>query len=338
MADGDARLRRLDDALKASFSNIKEDITNLDQRLSFQLNSLKEMKKELEDSQKDFVTIDKINIIKIKIGDLKEELKALYRIEKELKETKDKSADKDKTDKEIDEIKKQLDSAEKTLKTIVTDNKFQKLVDEINSEFKEIRKSIHSVEEKGGSIVKGKLSKLEKDADEKYNLLNNKIDIDLKNRYNVINKKMEFVMDELQNRTTKQQVNQLVRDVNKEFDSVKEVLYDIQMLKKDLKNVRRDKLGKAYFEQQIEGLKQEIEKLRRKSGQKESGKEKGWLRRIFSVYFFANLFIVLAFISLAASLAMYLIDLPGLMDYFIYTAVGLFILGIILRVIVVIRG
>lgn len=322
MADDTARLRRLDTNLKNSFSKIREEIDGLKGKLEFQLAAMKDMKKELDDSKNDFVTVDKINILKIKIGDIMESLKAMERLDKKINDVQSMSSSREQTENSLDEIRAKLDSVEKKAKSAIADSKFGKLVREMNEEFSKLRNSVKDVEEKGGSIVKDRLGKLEQE---------------LNRRIFSIEEKLSLLGSDLRKRPAKQEINQLLRSVNSEFDSIKEQLDDVRILRNDLKTIRRDKLNKASFEQQIieirgemGNLKSAIENIRRSRRIEE--------RKGISIYFIANILIALAFVLLGASLVLFFTGSESYMDYFIYGAIASFVLGLIMRVIAVFRG
>lgn len=327
MADERARLRRLDLNLRNSFSKIKGEMDDIKGKVEFQLAALKDMKKEFETSKNDFVTTDKINVLKIKVGDLREELKAVERLETRLREIEKKAADKEQTKIKIDELKDHIDSVEKTSKDAATGAKVEKLVREINDEFGRLRKSVKTIEEKGGSIVRDKLGKLEFDINKKTVSLGNKINL---------------IADEIKKYPAKQEINSLLRDINREFDEVKDSFEELRILRNDLKTVRREKLGKAYFEQQLEKLNSEMQELRtgikelRKTGSRKEPVNKNKKRK-FNFYLFANIMIVLAFVLLGASLVLFFTDREGLMDYFIYGAIASFLIGVLTRIVVVMR-
>ncbi|PIN87115.1 hypothetical protein COV19_01310 [Candidatus Woesearchaeota archaeon CG10_big_fil_rev_8_21_14_0_10_44_13] len=328
--DNRARFIRLDIALRDSFSKIRDEIGDIKGKLEMQLGSLKEVKKEVDDSKKDFVGIDKINALKIKIGDLREELKAVERLEKKLNEIEAKAAEKEKTEAKLDEIEGKIESIEKVSKAASPDSKVDKLVKEINGEFADLRKAVREVENKGGSIVDDKFTKLENDVNKRTLSISNKL---------------SMFMEEQKKYPTKQEINQLLRMMNREFDDIKEKIDEIGIVKNDLKNMRREKVGKRFFEQQfvslngeIGNLKSEIEYLKRK-GFKAAGKssEKGE-RKAFNFYFLANFLIVLAFILLGVSLLLFFIGRDAYMDYLIYGAIISFVIGVLMRIVLVIRG
>ena len=171
------RLRNLDSALNTSFSKIKDEMGDLRGKLELQLTALKETKKELEDSKKDFVGIDKINVLKIKIGDLKEELKIVERLENRLKEIEKNAADREQTEAKINEIKDQLDAVEKVSSASASKNRLEKLVKEVNETFSQIKNAIHDIEERGGSVVRERLQRVDHDIDRKIAAAANKSNV-----------------------------------------------------------------------------------------------------------------------------------------------------------------
>ncbi|MFO8016881.1 MAG: hypothetical protein R6U32_07315 [Candidatus Woesearchaeota archaeon] len=346
MASDKAKIRNLDISLRRSFSRIKEEMEELRVKMDFQLNGLKELKKDLEESKKDFIGVEKLNVLKVKIGDMMEEIKRVERLDKRLKELEKKAADKEQLKTSFEELKNKIDSVEKASNNAATSERLEKLIKEVNDEFASLRKSIKNIEEKGGSIVRDKLGRLEYDFNKKTAALGSR---------------MNSLSDEMGKRPSKQEINQLLRDVNKEFDDLKESAGEIEAVKKDLKTVRREKLGKPYFEQQLEklnsdiaGLKEELKEARREAkqsakaskkaerkaekeaGRKENAKGKSGSRR-FTPYMFANMMIILAFMLLAAALVFFFTGNFTYMDHMIYAAVALFMIGIITRIIVVFR-
>lgn len=322
------RLRNLDAALNSSFSKIKDEMGDLRVKLEFQLTALKETKKEFEDSKKDFVGIDKINVLKIKIGDLKEELKIVERLENRLKEIEKNAADREQTEAKINEIKDQLDAVEKISSASASKNRLEKLVKEMNEAFSQIKSSISDIEERGGSVVRERLHKIDHDIDRKIAATANKSNV---------------LLEEIKKYPTKQDINRLLREINGEFDSLKEQLEEVKLLRNDLKNMRREKVGKKSLEEQfviingeIGNLKMSVEEMRKKGFKfkNANGESRG---KRFNFYFFANFLIVLAFILLGASLALFFTGHEGYMDYLIYGAIASFVLGVLTRIVMVIK-
>ena len=312
-------------ALNNSFSKIKDEINGLKGKLEFHLTAMKEMKKEFDDSKKDFVGIDKINVLKIKIGDLREELKIVERLENRLKEIEKKAADREELEIKISEIKDQLDAIEKISGDSASNAKLERLVREVNDNFSQIKGIINDIEERGGSIVRERMGKIEHDIEKKIANVGNKSNI---------------LLEEIKKYPTKQEINKLLREVNKEFDEVKEQLEEVKILRNDLKTVRREKIGRRSFEEQLGNINKEIEDMKSQMSRIKRGfkgandREK---KRKFNFYFFANFLIILAFVLLGVSLALFFTENEQYMDYLIYASIASFVLGVLTRIVLVVK-
>lgn len=297
---------------------------NLRGRIELQSSAVRDLKKEMDDSKKDFVSIDKINVLKIKLGGLMEELKASERVEAKLKELEKKAADKAQVSESLEELKNQLDAVEDKATLSASAAKLDKLINEMNEEFIKVRESVRGIEEKGGSIVKDRFARLEADSGR---------------RMTVVEKKLGLIIEEMKKKPAKQEINQLLRDVNSEFNEIRNQLDQVAILRNDLKSMRREKAGRIRVNEEFSRINSEIDSMKSQIASLKRGKaarQQGPGGR--SLYFLANSLIVLAFIILGASIVLFFMGRDGLMDYFIYSSIGSFMLGILLRVFLVLKG
>ncbi|MCX8147388.1 MAG: hypothetical protein N3D84_02885, partial [Candidatus Woesearchaeota archaeon] len=114
-------LNELDEALQKSFSAVKRDIEDLNSRLRMLQSSIIDIQKYLTNMQSDYVTIDKLNALKIKLADVNEEIKRLYRLEEAFKLLQERTIEKQK----FEMLKKKIDGFDKLQKTAVTEDKLK---------------------------------------------------------------------------------------------------------------------------------------------------------------------------------------------------------------------
>ncbi len=391
---GDARTRNFEELnaiLKNSFSGIKKDMNDIRENIHILQTYSEDTRGIFDASKKDFVTIDKLNALKIKLADMNEEVKRLDRIESVLKAINDRTIDKDRFESErqksketIDELKNQVSFAERLGKSALTEARLKQLSNEVSAEINEMVQRLDSYEKKGGKVVDDIAEKLRKEIegkianlDERFNTKaaslreevgsetsQARVDVKsvLESERKESNRKMlkllegiNKIRDENKKLITRNQVNDVLRSINKEFDALKEEIEDIKILRKDIKQIRKDKLNRAYFEQSmndiskkvdsfgkdIAGLREELKYAKKAQKEMESAKNKAAAGKgrtgFFSVLMLANLLVVLAFILLGVSFTLYFFERTEFMNYVIVGAVLFFAAGIIIRIVSVIR-
>jgi hypothetical protein len=402
-----SRLNQLEEALKTSFSNIKQDMSNLKDSILVVQNQVVQARNDADNSQKYFVSIDKLNAMKVKLADMNEDLKKSYAIQESIKKIEAKisakddapstlvdkktfEAEKRKNSETISELKNSIELIERAKKSAVTEMRFKQLTAEVSAQINEMRNTISLFDEKGGKIISTVSDNLREDVDRKLDDSDKKlaktsesvkeelsmtssrlkeevreiIKLDRKETNRKLLKLLEginTVRDENQKYVSKNQISDLLRSINHEFDSVKEQMLEVDMVKKDIKTMRRDKLNKASYDQQAAEMKMYIDDLKNNMMDlnERIDETNQMIKRVESkkmavkfipkkfqdngsgssaLLIIANIMIALSFILLGVSFGMYyLVYMIDYLNYVIIGAVVMFVLGIILRIISVLR-
>lgn len=210
-------VKGLDEALKRSFSGIKDDMTTIKENLHQQGIKLAETKQTMKDSKADFVTIDKFNILKIKIGELNEGVKKLWDLEKKLEDIDRKAVSASEFDKQAvaweTEFKKINQDLSELQKTATTEDQTKTLVSDINSEFTKVKKAIEELRSIKDTITRDELDK----RSEKLN-----------SRADKVEKEFKALKAQSKTNVSMSQVEGLVRDINSEFDEVKGLIASVK--------------------------------------------------------------------------------------------------------------
>jgi chromosome segregation ATPase len=233
--------RDLDENLKLAFVNIKNDMTALREGLHQQGMKVVELVQDVKESKADFITVDKFNIIKIKIGELNENLKKLWEIEKKLEDLDRKTVAESDFDKHTGKMENELAKLKQDLaaldKTSATEQQLKDFAQDINSEFDGIKRGIEELRSIKDSITRAEM-------DKRTDILNKRAD--------EVRKDFEKVRSEVKDKINVKDVEAFVFDVNKEFDILKKAIVDF-------KDDSRKYVTTSEFERSLDKLNNKVD-------------------------------------------------------------------------------
>jgi DNA repair exonuclease SbcCD ATPase subunit len=309
--------------------------------------SAKELRQEIEGLKQQFVSVDKFNLLKIRMAELGEQFRRIDKVEKAVKEAEDRATDVTRLSKALDDLKAEMGQVDKTAKAAVTEGQMRKLVEEINAEFDAVKADVSRIEGKGGKVADLRIARFSEQVEAKLDELRAKT------------QRLQEVTAEQVKRPA---VDALVGDINGEFDRVKDSVErlhdDLKRMRDDIKEIRREAALKDDVEEQLKQLRKTMTSLRSdmrdapRSMVFPDEKPKTMLKEAFAklgkrkekvvvmdeprprsrLLTLSTIVIVLSFLGLAASVGVFFLGFSEAMDYLIVASIVLFVLGIILRV------
>jgi prefoldin subunit 5 len=321
--------------LKGAFGAVKKDIQSVREEHHILTSNLRKLNASLDGIKKDFVPTSTLNVLKIQLGTVREELKNVEKLHAKIQSWEKGLVKKEEVDNHLREVKSELISLDKKIQQSVKATKLDKLVEEMNDEFSQVRKDVENVEGKGGKVAHKRIQHLKSQ---------------LNSLLEEVKSELTHARQEHTKFVKKQQVNALLADVNTEFNSVKE---EIEHLRESITQVRQRKVitPKAFDEKfeelnfDIKTLIGEVNELRDNVRMTPEAKKKvkevkaelkhldvktgGGKSKLVKA---SSFFIVLAFLGIAASIGLYLEGMNGWINLSLIISLILFVIGIILRV------
>jgi len=348
--------------LREAFSKVKEEQEKL-------YKTIDTFKADMDAVKQDYVGKDKLNLLKLKIGEINETLKKIWDLEQDIKSLDEKTVNKTYFNQQLEIINEDMDDLKQGLATLnkeyVSEFQVKELVDGINKEFNDIKEKVTAMKSIKDTITSRELRKrtdeLHKRMDDNTKLLR-KTEEELRHS----GKKNEESLQE----KYKKDSDELRKKVVAQDDSIESIRRSTVERKDFHRYVKQLEDENHVMKNELKDLKaelREIDRLRIAIKRIEQGKPAGLpglvMKRTvvtetsktaspkFKVSeevaesnsnhkgtkVFANVLIVLAFLSLMASVAMYF----WMPDYYLYptmAAIGLFLVGIIMRIAVVVKG
>lgn len=351
--------KALNNALQNSFAGMKKDMDEIKGEIrSSQVahaSNVKELHQQLEGLKQQFVTVDKFNLIKIRLAEFGEQFRRIDKAEKSLHDLDERTTALASLSKSITELKTELGVVDKTAKTAVTEGQMKRLVEEINAEFNAVKEDISKVENKGGKVADLRIERFSEQVEGKLD--------DLRGR-------VQRLQETTAEQVKRASVETLITDVNAEFDrvkaSVQKLHEELKEVRGELKELHRDAAMKEDVSEEIKQLRKLLNTIRLDARSEtprsmifQDAKPKAVLKEAFmklgkkrgkvtvvdeqprprgKLLIISTVIIILSFICLGASVAAFFFSVEWLMDYLIIAAIAIFIVGIILRVVALVRA
>lgn len=269
-------LSQLKTVLKNSFEAIKKDIQELRSFQEEQSIKSFEQKKQLDKVGDEYVSKDKLNLIKIKIGEINNSLKKIWDVEESIKKLEEKTTSKKEfesrvadireeiqralndfqsiSEKKFSDIKNQFDVIERKFdtvkdhaKTLSTKEDVKKFSSEVSKELTGMHKDINQIKSIKDAIK-------QKELDRRTDLMNGRIDL-LANEVLKANKNVSGCI-------TARQAQELTDQINAEFSDVKKTVSHFEMTRKAVSMLEKESASRKEVEKALQSLQNENHKLK----------------------------------------------------------------------------
>lgn len=271
--------------LKNSFAGIKSDMDEIKDKQSESLAATHRLKEDVNKIKDDYVSTDKLNALKIKVGDVNDTIKKLWELDSSIKAVDAKKFDKEAFESRFvklkDEIQKKLSEINTStnkriveysnaltknieqvnnnsakvfakindqMKVVATKNQIKEVVDNFTQEFIVVKKEVAEIRKIKDVITAAEL-------DRRTGLLNARVDL--------IAKEILKTNQNVSQQVTSEQVKGIVDSVNREFDLIKVELSDLAKLRRYIGMVESEALSKKEFMRQLSNLQSEIDSERK---------------------------------------------------------------------------
>ncbi len=235
-------INQINKALENSFAAVKKDMDEIKAALSMQSDQSSLLKKEIENAKTDFVSKDKVNVLKIKIGELNEGLKKIWDIERQIKSAGSLGQSKN-LQSSVDELNSKLIAMNMKVnelnKTYVSESQLKLLMNEINSELNSMASALREAEVRRDDVRRKDIEKYNEHLVKRIDSVNNdfeklkqklKVCVDkeelkkiletLNSDFSGVRNEIKKVYEENKAFITEKEMKDTLESVNKEFDSI----------------------------------------------------------------------------------------------------------------------
>ncbi|MEK6886283.1 MAG: hypothetical protein AABW88_00460 [Nanoarchaeota archaeon] len=240
-------ITQLNRALENSFGNIKKDMTEIKFALSNQTEIQLNLKKNIDAAKIDVVTNDKLNVLKIKIGEINEGLKKVWDLEKQLKAMGGSKTLQEATDELATKVFALNVKIEDVNKKNVSEIQMNTVVEQINSEL-------------------NRMAAIVRDSEQRRDLMRRQ---DIEDHTKFLAKRIAATNEDLTNLrktcVTKDDIKGVLNDVSKDFASIRKELETVA--KKDASYVRDSEVKKILddINKEFDGISNEITELKKEN-------------------------------------------------------------------------
>jgi uncharacterized integral membrane protein len=287
-------LAQLNVILKNSFAGIKKDMSELKERQEESLSTTFKLKQDVEQIKDDYVSKDKLNALKIKVGEINESLKKIWDLDASLKNVDSRKTDKTEFEAKFSRLKEEIsrklselnantskkitensnalnknieivnNNAAKIfsrineqMKIVATKSQLRELTSDLAQEFTSVKRDVAEIKKIKDTITASELEK-------RTGLLNARVDLLAREVLKTNEQASKYI--------TSEEVKSIVDAINREFDSLKSEVSEIMRLRKYISLVESELLSKKEFARnlsevssQIEVAKKEIREIRENS-------------------------------------------------------------------------
>lgn len=267
--------------LKNSFSGIKQDISELKEKQDEAISTNYKLKQDVDKIKDDYVPKDKLNLLKIKVGEINNTLKKIWDLDSSIKTLEENKTDKKDFEKRFDllkeEIAKQLSEINSNtgkrlieyanevnknieavnnnsakvfskineqMKSVVTKSQLKSMADDVRQEFISIKREVTELRKIKETITASELEK-------RTNLINARVDLLAKEVLKTNKNVSECI--------TQEQVKSLIAEINKEFNDLKISSAEVSKLKRYVSMVESDSLSKKQFSSELSTINSDID-------------------------------------------------------------------------------
>lgn len=240
-------ISKINQALANSFANIKRDMEEIKEAIRSHNKDIITLRSDVSNLRTEAVTKEKIDFIRLKVGELNENLKKVWDIEKGLRGVAERSVNKVEFEQVLDEIKSKIGQLNFKInelnKNYVAESQIKDVIANINQEFINVREAI-----KEARAVKAGISM--EDLEHHTSKIAKKVENFEKNLTKLKQDAKDFVSES--------QVRYILDDANKELDGIRR---DLAILEKRTHLLAPEAKVMAL----VESLKKQIEKVDERS-------------------------------------------------------------------------
>ncbi|MFC1728293.1 hypothetical protein ACFLZ7_02400 [Nanoarchaeota archaeon] len=240
-------IARINKALENSFGNIKRDMNELKDAVRVQNKEIIGLQSDGATLKSGIITKDKLDVLKIKVGELNENLKKIWDVEKNLKEVSERSVNRAFFEQAVDDLKSKIGQTNFKLgevnKNYVSEDQVKEAISNINQEFNGVHQSI-----KEARAIKAGISM--DDVERHTSRVAKKVD--------EFEKDINKFKKQSQNLVTVSQTKDLLDDLNKELDSLKR---DVMITEKRTQTF----ITEAKTKSMIESIRKNLQKVDERS-------------------------------------------------------------------------